>query len=243
MKSYLSHRVYLEPDEEIDFFLNGKIKIIQSKHGYRFSVDAVFLSRFATVRKGDTVVDLGTGCGIILLLLLYREKDISVAIGLEIQKELASQAYRNSILNGFEKKMHIIVGDIRRPPFSAEFADLVVCNPPYRPVKSGRINPDISKAIARHEILLSLDDIINTSRRILKKKGRLCLIYPAERMAEVIAKLKKGGFEIKRVQIAYPDLSSRASLVLIESYLGAKPGLIIEPPIVGQGESLSFSVH
>ncbi len=229
-----SHSFELKPNESIDYFLDGRLKIIQSKYGYRFSIDAVFISEFVTPRKGDIVVDLGTGCGVILLLLLLRHK-LSCAIGIEIQKELAFQAHRNAILNGFQDKMHIIIGDIRRLPFISGFADVVVCNPPYRKIGSGRINPDPTKAIARHELLISLNDILSTSKRLLKKKGRLALIYPAERVCEVMVKLNKCGFEPKRIQIAYPDLYSRASLVLIEAYIGAKPGMTIEPPIIGQG--------
>lgn len=235
MRLLSCHNPNLRPGEVIDYFLDGKLKIIQSKDGYRFSIDAVLLSEFVTVRKGDIVVDLGTGCGVILLLLFLRA-NIAHAIGLEIQEELASQAYRNAVLNGFKEKMDIVIGDIRRFPFITGFADVVVCNPPYRQKGSGRINPDPCKAIARHEILISLDDIIYTSKVLLKKKGRLALIYPAERMAEVIVRLKKFGFEPKRIQIAYPELSARASLVLVEAYLGARPGVRIEPPIIGQGD-------
>lgn len=233
MRSFRSHSLKLQPGEELDYFLDGRLRIIQSKHGYRFSVDAVLLADFVTVRKGDTVVDLGTGCGVILLILLYKKK-LSRAIGLEIQKVLAYQAYRNAIINGFEDKMWIIIGDIKKAPISPGIADVVVCNPPYRKKGSGRINPDPCKAIARHELLISLDDIILSAKQLLRKKGRLALIYPAERMGEVMVKMKKYGFEPKRVQIAYPTVSTRASLFLIEAYLNAKPGLVIEPPIIDQ---------
>ena len=237
MKLFNSHNLRLGPGEELDLFLNGKLRIIQSKNGYRFSVDAVLLADFATVRKGDVVVDLGTGCGVILLILLLK-KEISYAVGIEIQKPLACQAYRNAILNGFQDKMYVIVGDVKRIPLVQGFADVVVCNPPYRKRGSGKINPDPCKAIARHELLISLDEIILSAKSILKKKGRLAMIYPAERMAEVIAKLKKYDFEPKRIQIAYPELSSRATLFMIEAYLNARPGLIIEPPIIDQNSRI-----
>lgn len=233
MRLLKSYNLELQPGEELDYFLDGKLRIIQSKTGYRFSIDAVLLSDFVTVRKRDVVVDLGTGCGVILLILLLK-KNPSYAIGIEIQKTLAYQAYRNAILNGFQDRMSVIVADIRNLPLSPEIADVVVCNPPYRKKGSGRINPDLCRAIARHEILISLKDIILTSKRILKKKGRIALIYPAERTAEVIASLEKYGFEPKRIQIAYPDINARASLFMVEAYLNARPGTIIEPPIIGQ---------
>ncbi len=238
MKLFNSHSLKLRPEEELDLFLNGKLRIIQSKNGYRFSVDAVWLADFATVRKGDVVVDLGTGCGVILLILLLK-KEISYAVGVEIQKLLACQAHRNAILNGFKNKMYVVVGDVKSIPLAQNFADVVVCNPPYRKKGSGRINPDPSKAIARHELLISLDEIILAAKRILKKKGRLAMIYPAERMAEVIAKLKKYSFEPKRIQIVYPELSSRATLFKAKAYLNARSGLIVEPPIIDQNEKIT----
>ena len=214
--------------------MEGRLKLIQSKDGYRFSIDAILLSQFVTVRPGDVVVDLGTGCGVILLILLLT-KQVGHTFGLEIQRELASQAARNSLLNGFEDKMNIILGDIRRPPMARESADVIICNPPYRKVKSGRINPDPRRAIARHEILASVDDILRATTSILRKKGRLALIYPSVRLVDILARLRKYNLEPKRIQINYPNLESGAKLALIEATLGGKPGLEICPPLIGQG--------
>jgi len=234
MKSFKSHNIRLRPDEVIDFFLDGHLKLIQSKDGYRFSIDAVFLSEFVTVRPGDVVIDLGTGCGIIPLILLLT-KPVAHAYGLEIQKELADQAVRNAAVNGFEDRMEIIQGDIRNLSIKKESADIVVCNPPYRKVNSGRINPDLRRAIARHELLASVDDIFHAARSILRKKGRVAMIYPAERLAGILARIRDFSLEPKRLQINYPDLQSGAKLVLLEASLGGKPGLKILPPLIGQG--------
>ena len=162
-------------------------------------------------------------------------KKVGHAFGLEIQKDLASQAARNSILNGFQDKMNIVLGDIKRPPMAGESADVIICNPPYRKVRSGRINPDPRRAIARHEILASVDDILRAATKTLRKKGRLAMIYPSVRLVDILSRLRRYNLEPKRLQINYPDLESGAKLALIEAVLGGKPGVEIRPPLMGQG--------
>ena len=225
----------LGPDEGLDLFLDGRLKLIQPKGGYRFSIDAVLLSQFATIRPEDVVIDLGTGCGVIPLMLLLT-KPVGHVFGLEVQEGLISQAARNVRINGFQKKMDVIRGDFRHPPFAPGSADLVVCNPPYRKINSGRINPHPQKAIARHEIMGSLEDLLRTSAGLLTKKGRFALVYPAGRLAEMLVRLRRLNLEPKRVRIHYPDLESNAKLALIEATLGGRPGLEILPPLLGQGD-------
>jgi tRNA1Val (adenine37-N6)-methyltransferase len=234
MKSFTSHEIQLGPDEGIDFFMDGRLKLIQSRNGYRFSIDAVFLAEFVTIRPGDVVIDLGTGCGIIPLMLLL-EKPVGHAFGLEIQKELADQAARNAAINGFKERMGVILGDIKHPAIKKESADVVVCNPPYRKVKSGRINADLRRAIARHELLTSVDDILGAARGTLRKKGRIAMSYPVERLVDILARMRRFNLEPKRIQINYPDLQSGARLALIEASMGGKPGLEILQPLIGQG--------
>ena len=234
MKSSRSTEIILRPDERIDCFMDGRLKLIQSKDGYRFSIDAILLAEFVTIRQGDVVVDLGTGCGVIPLILLLT-KLVGYAFGLEIQEELAGQAARNVLLNGFDDKMGVVLGDIKNPPIAEESADVVICNPPYRQVKSGRINPDSRRAIARHEIMANIDDILRAARSVLRKKGRLALIYSSVRLADILVRMRRFNLEPKKIQIIYPDLSSSAKLVLVEAILGGRPGLKISPPIVGQG--------
>lgn len=224
----------IRPDECIDQFLEGRLKLIQSRDGYRFSIDAVLLSEFVTIRPEDVVVDIGTGCGVILLILLLT-KPAGYAFGLEIQEALASQARRNAVLNGFEDKMGIILGDIKNPPMAKQIADVVICNPPYRKAESGRINPDQRRAIARHEILASIDDILRAARNLLRKKGRLAMIYPSVRLVDILLRMRRFDLEPKKVRINYPGLQSGARLALIEAVLGGKPGLEICPPLIGQG--------
>jgi len=209
--------------------------LIQSQKGYRFSIDAILLSQFVTVKPGDVVVDLGTGCGVIPLILLLT-KPFRFAFGLEIQKELALQAGRNIRLNRLEDRMEVILGDIRHPPMARGSADVVTCNPPYRKVKSGRINPDPRRAIARHELLASIDDILRAAAALLRKKGRLALIYPALRLVDILVRLRRFNLEPKKIRINYPGLESSAKLALIEASLSARPGLEICPPLLGQGD-------
>jgi tRNA1Val (adenine37-N6)-methyltransferase len=143
---------------------------------------------------------------------------------------------RNAALNGFEKKMGVILGDIRHPPFMRASADVVICNPPYRRRETGRINPDPQKAIARHEIRASLDDILHTARKLLKPKGRLAMVYTASRLVDIIVKLRGFNLEPKRVQVIYPDLDSEAKLVLIEAAVEGRGGLKLLHPLIDQGE-------
>ncbi len=228
----------IRPDECMDQFLEGRLKLIQSRDGYRFSIDAVLLSEFVTIRPEDVVVDIGTGCGVILLILLLT-KPAGHVFGLEIQKALASQARRNAALNGLGDKMGIILGDVKNPPMAKKIADVVISNPPYRKAESGRINPDRRRAIARHEILASIDDILRAARDLLRKKGRLAMIYPSARLVDILLRMRRFDLEPKKVQINYPGLQSGARLALIEAVLGGKPGLEILPPLIGQG---NFSI-
>ncbi|MCD4717430.1 MAG: methyltransferase [Desulfobacterales bacterium] len=228
----------IRTDECIDQFLEGRLKLIQSRDGYRFSIDAVLLSEFVTIKPEDVVVDIGTGCGVILLILLLT-KPAGHVFGLEIQEALASQARRNAVLNGFGDKMGIILGDTKNPPLVNKFADVVICNPPYRKAESGRINPDQRRAIARHEILASIDDILRAARNLLRKKGRLAMIYPSVRLVDILLRMRRFDLEPKKVRINYPGLQSGARLALIEAVLGGKPGLEILPPLIGQG---NFSI-
>jgi len=225
----------LRRDESMDEFMDGRLKVIQSKKGYRFSVDAILLSEFVSIREGDRVVDLGTGCGIIPLVLLLT-RPIRRVLALEIQPDLADQASRNALLNGFAGRMDVLVGDIRTMPIAPLSADVVICNPPYRQKMSGRINPDPQRAIARHEIMMSLEDILRASKRLLKAGGRLAVIYPSARLVDMMAKMERYGLEPKRMRLVYPDEESEAKLVLLEATAGGRQGLKVLPALFDQGD-------
>jgi tRNA1Val (adenine37-N6)-methyltransferase len=223
----------IKEHEVVHNFLNGELRVIQSRQGYRFSVDALLLAGFVSIKREDVVVDLGTGCGIISLLLA-KKRGVGFIIGVELQEELATQAKRNTVLNDLGKKIAIIRGDLRDLSLASRFANVVVCNPPYRKGESGRINPDPCKAIARHEIAARLDDILSAGKKLLKPGGKLALIYPANRLPEIFGKMRSKGLEPKRLQIIFPDSSSFAKLAMIEGSLHGKPGIKILPPLFGQ---------
>jgi tRNA1(Val) A37 N6-methylase TrmN6 len=215
--------------------MDGRLKLIQFRTGYRFSIDAILLAQFVSIKRDDVIVDLGTGCGIIPLVLLLTEP-VGHVFALEIQPELADQAARNRLLNGAENKMDVILGDIKHAPFPPSSADVVICNPPYRPKNSGRINPDPQKAIARHEMLTSLTDTLDAASQILRAKGRLAMIYPAVRLTDLLTKMTGFGLEAKRLRIVYPSIQSEAKLALIEASLGGRAGLKVLPPLLDQGD-------
>lgn len=225
----------LRPDETLDEFLDGRLRLIQSERGYRFSIDAILLAQFVTVKPGDVVVDLGAGCGIISLLLLL-EKPVGHVIALEIQKNLADQAVRNAALNGVMDRMGVLLADLRQAPFRRAAADVVVCNPPFRRPGSGRLNPDLQRAIARHEIMASLDDILSAASAVLKPKGRVAVIYPAARLVDLLVRLRAFDFEPKRMQVVYPSMEEESKLVLVEGARGGKGGVKVLPPLIDQGD-------
>jgi tRNA1Val (adenine37-N6)-methyltransferase len=235
MRSSRFSEIKVRPDESIDEFLDGRLRLIQSRNGYRFSIDAVLLSEFVSTKAGDVVMDLGTGCGVIPLILLLT-RPIGHVLGIEIQPDLACQASRNAALNGFAHRMGVILGDIKGLPLKSLSADVVLCNPPYRGRHSGRINPDPRRAIARHEIRVSLDDILAAAGRLLRMKGRLAMVYPAARVVDILVRMRNFNLEPKRMRVVYPGERSDSKMVLVEASLGGKAGLKILPPLFDQGD-------
>lgn len=231
----MSHEAKLQPDETLDEFLDGRLRLIQSGRGYRFSIDAILLARFVTIRPGDVIVDLGAGSGIISLLLLL-EKPVGYVIAVEIQRNLADQAVRNASLNGVMDRMGVLLADLRQMPLRKAITDVVVCNPPFRRPGSGRVNPDLQRAIARHEIMASLRDILGAASSVLKPKGRLAVIYPAGRLADLFVRMRAFDFEPKRMQVIYPSMEEESKLVLVEGARGGKGGVKVLSPLIGQGD-------
>jgi tRNA1Val (adenine37-N6)-methyltransferase len=216
-----------------DTFFDGKIKVKQSRAGYRFSIDSVLLAFHAAPRAGDKVLDLGTGCGIISLIMAIREPDIRV-FAVELQTELAGLAEANVRQNRLGNRIQVMHTDMRllMPNMTGGPADLIVCNPPYRRSGSGRINPAQQRAVARHEIKVSLIDILGTARRMLRTAGRFVVIYSVERTTDIISCMRSEQIEPKSMRMIHSTLNSEAKLVLIEGVKGARPGLKIPPPLI-----------
>jgi tRNA1Val (adenine37-N6)-methyltransferase len=224
------------PDETLDTFFNGKLKITQKKKGYRFSMDAVLLSQFIKIRKNERVMDLGTGCGILPLLLSHTTKAHSF-VGVEIQKGLAECAEKNVVLNHLEDRISILMQDFRElkeifPPGSF---DVVLSNPPYRKYRTGRINPSIEKAIARHEIKGTLEDLISIASYLLPPKGRCYTIFPALRTVDLLMALRDGKLEPKRLQFVHPRIGEEAKFILTESIKTSGVELKLMEPLILHG--------
>ncbi|MBM4348331.1 MAG: tRNA1(Val) (adenine(37)-N6)-methyltransferase [Deltaproteobacteria bacterium] len=223
----------LSQNETLDSFFDGRLKILQNKKGYRFSIDAVLLSQFAKIRKGEKVIDLGTGCGILPFLLSQKAKT-SLLVGVEIQKSLADCAAKNVILNHLEDRLSILHQDFRQlktsfPPGSFQ---VVVSNPPYRKYRTGRINPSEEKSIARHEIKTTLNDLLSIAAYLLPHKGRIYLIFPASRTADLLEALRKKDLEPKCVQFVHSHVGESAKFILIESIKSSGVELNVMPPLI-----------
>ena len=215
-----------------DRFFNGAISIRQKKDGYRFSIDAVIAASGLEPKAGDTVVDLGTGCGIIPLILAYRYDDIRI-VGVEIQSELAQLADFNRRQNHFEDRFDIVHADMRTLHLDQVNGPVqwVVCNPPFRRPNSGRINPNMERALARHEININLSQLMRTSKRLLKIGGRIVTIYPAERLVELFFEMRSHNIEPKSLRMIQSRINENAKLVMVKGVNGGRTGINIEPPL------------
>jgi tRNA1(Val) A37 N6-methylase TrmN6 len=224
--------IKLRNNEKIEDLEDKGLKIIQANDSYRFSVDSILLLNFIRVKKYEKIVDLGTGSGIIPLLLFGKRKGLSI-YGIEIQKDLADMARRSVELNKLQNDITIIQEDFRnlKSIFRNQEFDVVVSNPPYISLGQGKINPSNSRAIARHEIKGDLEDIIYVSNYLLKNKGRIYLIYRSTKLIKLVIALKKYGIEPKVVKFIHPRQGENANLVLLEGVKRGKEELKIENPI------------
>lgn len=227
---------------ETDTFFNGRVQVKQNQSGYRFSIDAVLLAYHAKPQSGDKVLDLGTGCGIIPLILAYRKPEIKI-FGIEIQKELAEIAAINVADNRMKNRINIICRDMKclDQAMVSGPVDLIVSNPPYRKLNSGRINPNRQRAIARHEIKITLDDVVKTAGRLLRTMGRFVMIYPAERMTDILTRMNKARIEPKFIRMIHSGIDTQAKLILVEGVKGGRPGIKIAPPLIIYRDNNSYT--
>ncbi len=228
-----------------DAFFGGRLRVAQSRLGYRFSIDAVILAHFVRLRGAERVLDLGTGCGIIPLMLAFRHPRVRVW-GVEIQAELAALAAANVAANRLDERIVIIADDMRHltATVTGGVMDVVVCNPPFRRSGTGRLNPSGQRAVARHEIDIGLPDILKVARRMVKTGGRLVVIQAAERLGELVWHLRSLGIEPKRLRTVHADGRREAKRVLLEGRPGGGTGLKIMPPLfLNDGDAPSAEVR
>lgn len=216
-----------------DTFFKGRVRLKQHRFGYRYSIDAIILAGAIRVRPRDRVLDLGTGCGIIPVLLAFQHPGIRIW-AVEIQPRLASLAADNVRANGMSSRVTVLQADMRRivPEAFGGPVDLVVSNPPYRRGCSGRVNPDAQRALARHEISITLPEFILSARRVLKTGGRFVAIYGAERTAELLLHMRAGRIEPKRMRSVHSGSQTDAKLILVEGVKNGKPGVAISSPLI-----------
>ena len=225
--------INLKPEERLeDLQVNG-YEIIQHPGKFCFGMDAVLLSNFARVKKGERVLDLGTGTGIIPILMTAKT-DGEAFVGLEIQEESADMARRSVSHNQLDEKVEIVTGDIKEAAniFGLASFDVITTNPPYMIGQHGIANESDTKAIARHEVLCTLDDILRESARILKPRGRFYMVHRPFRLAEILSKMVEVGIEPKRMRMVHPFIDKEPNMVLIEGMRGANSRMTVERPLI-----------
>lgn len=226
-------KVVLKEQERIDELQRNGYRIIQHTEKFCFGMDAVLLSGFVRAKEGERILDLGTGTGIIPILLEAKTKAAHLT-GLEIQAESADMAQRSVKLNGLEDKITIIEGDIKEADklFEAASFDIVTCNPPYMIGQHGLQNPDAPKAIARHEILCTLDDVAAKAAKLLRPGGRFFMVHRPFRLAEIMTVLTRYRLEPKRMRLVYPYIDKEPNMVLIEASRGGRSRMTVEKPLI-----------
>ena len=232
-KESQSLMINLLQGERIDDLERNGYKIIQSSGRFCFGMDAVLLSGFAVVKKGENVIDLGTGTGIIPILLEAKTEG-SHFTGLEIQKESADMAERSVALNDIQEKVNIVCGDIKEADriFGKASFNVVTSNPPYMNDLHGIKNPDEEMAIARHEVKCTLDDVVRQAAALLKPKGRFYMVHRPHRLVEIINTFVKYRIEPKRIRFVHPYEDKEANMVLVEGLRGGKSMVKVEKPII-----------
>lgn len=234
--------IKLKPEERLDDLQINGYQIIQNPEKFCFGIDAVLLSTFAKVKRGELAIDLGTGNGIIPLLLEAKNNGKKF-VGLEIQEESADLARRSVQLNNLEDKIEIVDGDIKEAGnlFGTASFHVVTTNPPYMIGDHGIKNLEDCKTIARHEVLCNLEDIVRESSRLLQFKGRFYMVHRPFRLAEIFATMMKYGIEPKRMRLVHPYVDKEPNMVLVEGMKGGKSRITVEPPLIVYNEDGSYT--
>ena len=232
----------LKSDERLDDLQINGYEIIQHPGKFCFGMDAVLLANFACVKQKECALDLGTGTGIIPILLTAKTEGMHFT-GLEIQEESADMARRSVVHNHLEEKVDIVTGDIKEAAelFGPASFDVITTNPPYMIGHHGIENPSDAKAIARNEVLCDLNDILRESARILKPRGRFYMVHRPFRLAEILSKMIQVRIEPKRMRMVHPFVHKEPNMVLIEGMRGANSRMRVEPPLIVYKEQGVYS--
>lgn len=235
-------KVKLKENERIDDLQCNGLKIIQNTQGFCFGMDAVLLSNFCDVKKNSEVVDLGTGTGIIPLLV-WAKNNIKKIYGIEIQEEVAEMARRTMKLNLLQDNIEIINTNLIKAPeiLGVNKYDSVTSNPPYMLQGGGLINPEDKKAISRHEITCTLEDVIRTASRLLKHNGSFFMVHRPQRIVDIFCILRQYKLEPKKIRFVHPKTGEKPNLVLIKSIKASRPELKFEPPLYVYNEDSTFT--
>ncbi|MBE6049208.1 MAG: tRNA1(Val) (adenine(37)-N6)-methyltransferase [Clostridium sp.] len=235
-------KIKIQEDESIDDLQLNNLKLIQKKDAFRFGVDAVLLSDFANIKKSFRVIDLCTGTGIIPFLLWgkYSPKEVC---GIEIQEEMADMATRSAKLNDLEECIRFYAKDLKDMDFLKTLGkfDALTVNPPYKLNNSGIVNPSDKLAIARHEVLCNLEDVIRASRTLLKDNGRIYMVHRPERLADIITLMRKYKIEPKRIRMVQPNIKKAPNIVLVEGQRDGGKFLKWEAPLYVYNDEGGYS--
>ena len=238
--------IILNEHEKIEDLQCKGLRIIQNKKWFCFGMDAVLLANYCDLKKGSKVVDLGTGTGIIPLIL-YAKKNISLAIGVEIQPEVAEMANRSIKLNNLEDEIKILNVDLKEVTNHLEphSFDAVVSNPPYKLYNSGIKNPTDQKAISRHEVMCTLEDVIKNASKLLKQYGKFYMIHRPDRLVDIMCLLREYKLEPKRIRFIHPHVNEKPNMVIIQASKNGNKELKFDPPLYVYDENgeLSEEVH
>lgn len=224
--------ITLKENEKIEDLQCNNLKIIQNKKWFCFGMDAVLLTNYCDVRKNSHIVDLGTGTGIIPILLSGK-KEYTKAYGIEIQDEVAEMAKRSVLLNNLQEKIEILNLDLNKvteflEPYSF---DAVISNPPYKLNNSGIVNPSDKKAISRHEITCTLEDVISTAAKLLKQYGKFYMVHRPDRLADIMCLLRKYKLEPKQIRFVHSKSGKKPNMILIRASKYGNPELKFDPPL------------
>jgi tRNA1Val (adenine37-N6)-methyltransferase len=225
-----------------DTFFEGRLIVFQPREGYRFSIDAVLLAAAVKPQAGQRILELGSGCGIISLILGLRHPDIHVS-AIEIQSDLASAAARNVSENDMGDRIVVFHTDLRKLPDDQVLGpfDWVVSNPPFRRQASGRVNPNQQRALARHEIEVTMEQLLACAGRMLRTGGQFWTIYPADRAVDIIERMRDSAIEPKCIQTVHSQYDQDAKLLLVHGIKGGGPGLRIAAPLIVYGPEGRYS--